>query len=149
MEMTIMRMNIWPQILIYTCLQIFAYLNQLTRSKFILLFVLYFVEKYLCMYPCCLFVIVLKFIKNKVKNKNKHIEIHGRSFNRNGIKVYFIYHKGLSANHFVTSHYQPLWVGLHIRRTSWTIWDCDYEFHLQKWFSSHPLESSSVAWGSW
>ncbi len=25
--------------------------NQLTRSKFILLFVLYFVEKYLCMYP--------------------------------------------------------------------------------------------------
>ncbi len=56
---------------LYMLTNICLYRNQLTRPKFILLFVLYFVEKYLCMYPCCLFVIEVH--KNKVKNKNKYI----------------------------------------------------------------------------
>ncbi len=57
-----MFMNVWTQILTYTCLQILAYCNQLTRPN-VILWVKIFM--YVPLKECCLFVIVLKFIKIK------------------------------------------------------------------------------------
>ncbi len=58
MEITIMRMNVWPQILMYTCLQIFAYIVTSWPDQSFFYFLCYTSWKniYVCTHEGVLFV---------------------------------------------------------------------------------------------